>query len=127
MAAVRRTNTKPELILRRALHAAGYRFRKDYAIRLAGKLIRPDIAFTKRRLAVFVDGCFWHGCPVHGEVPATNRQFWSDKLGANVNRDRLQDRLLAEAGWSVVRVWEHETLETAVASVIAALAEPDTF
>ena len=126
MAAVKRTDTKPELTLRRALHAAGYRFRKDYPIRAEGKLVRPDIAFTKRRVAVFVDGCFWHGCPLHGQIPATNRRFWSEKLTANAQRDRGQDRVLTEAGWSVVRVWEHEGVETAMSSVVAALVEADT-
>ncbi|WP_278184808.1 very short patch repair endonuclease [Mycobacterium kubicae] len=121
MAAVRRSNTTPELTLRKALHAAGYRFRKDYPIRAGGRLIRPDVAFTRRRVAVFVDGCFWHGCPIHGQIPATNVSFWTTKLDANVERDRLQDRLLAEAGWDVVRVWEHVPIADVLAEVIAAI------
>jgi DNA mismatch endonuclease (patch repair protein) len=123
MAAVRRSNTTPELTLRKALHAAGYRFRKDYPIRAGGRLIRPDVAFTRRHVAVFVDGCFWHGCPIHGQVPATNVSFWAAKLDANVARDRLQDRLLNEAGWVVVRIWEHVPIEAALTGVIEAITE----
>lgn len=121
MAAVKRSNTKPEIVLRHALHAVGLRYRKDYPLRLGRKLIRPDIAFTRSRVAVFIDGCFWHRCPQHGEVPATNISFWSAKLEANAARDREQDRLLGEAGWLVVRIWEHEPLDVAIATVRAAL------
>jgi DNA mismatch endonuclease, patch repair protein len=123
MRAIRRTGTKPELALRRALHRQGYRFRKDYRLDLAeGKRVRPDIAFTARRVAVFVDGCFWHACPDHGTKPANNTWYWEPKLRRNVERDRAADDALAAAGWDVVRVWEHETLDAAVAAVLAALA-----
>lgn len=121
MAAVKRSDTKPELALRKALHACGYRFRKDYPIRINGHLIRPDVAFTRRRLAVFVDGCFWHGCPIHGQVPATNTSFWSAKLEANESRDRTQDRLLLESGWHVLRIWEHQSVEDGLEMVTTAL------
>ena len=125
MRANRRTDTKPELALRRALHRQGYRFRKDYRLDLAdGKRVRPDIAFTARRVAVFVDGCFWHACPEHGSKPATNVWYWEPKLRRNVERDRAADAALAAAGWNVVRVWEHEPLEAAVTAVLAALAGP---
>jgi DNA mismatch endonuclease (patch repair protein) len=119
MAAVRRSDTRPELDLRRALHAAGYRYRKDYAIRVDGRLIRPDIVFTRKRVAIFVDGCFWHGCPLHGETPASNVTFWNQKLSANVTRDRMQDRLLDAANWTVVRIWEHVPIETALVEVVS--------
>jgi DNA mismatch endonuclease (patch repair protein) len=122
MAAVKRSDTKPEIELRRALHAAGYRYRKDYPIRVEGRLIRPDLAFTRSRVAVFVDGCFWHRCPQHGEVPATNVGFWAPKLEANAARDREQDRLLTGAGWLVVRIWEHVPVEDAAAAVRTAVA-----
>lgn len=122
MSAVKRSDTKPELELRRVLHAAGYRYRKDYPIRIDGRLIRPDLVFIGPRVAVFVDGCFWHSCPEHGGLPATNVDFWAPKLGANVERDRLQDRLLIGAGWRVVRVWEHEPPSAAAVTVQAALA-----
>jgi DNA mismatch endonuclease, patch repair protein len=122
MRANRRTDTKPEVALRRALHAQGYRFRKDYRLDLAsGKRVRPDIAFTARRVAVFVDGCFWHACPDHGSKPANNVWYWEPKLRRNVERDRAADAALAAAGWDVVRVWEHEPIDAAVTAVLTAL------
>ncbi len=121
MAAVKRTNTQPEVQLRSALHAAGYRFRKDLPIRLGGRLIRPDIAFTGPRVAVFIDGCFWHSCPTHGEIPATNTTFWKEKLVANAARDRQQTKLLSDAGWLVVRIWEHEPLASAMGLITSAV------
>jgi DNA mismatch endonuclease, patch repair protein len=122
MRANRRTDTKPELALRRALHGRGYRYRKDYRLDLAnGARVRPDIAFTARRVAVFVDGCFWHVCPEHGTSPAANTWYWEPKLRRNVQRDRAADEALAAAGWQVVRVWEHESLEAAVTAVTDAL------
>jgi DNA mismatch endonuclease, patch repair protein len=123
MRAIRRTDTKPEVALRRALHHQGYRFRKDFRLDLAdGKRVRPDIAFTARRVAVFVDGCFWHACPEHGTKPANNTWYWGPKLQRNVERDRVADAALSAAGWDVVRVWEHEPLDAAVTAVLAALA-----
>jgi DNA mismatch endonuclease, patch repair protein len=123
MRANRRTDTKPEIALRRALHRQGYRFRKDYRLDLdGGKRVRPDIAFTARRVAVFVDGCFWHACPQHGSKPANNVWYWEPKLRRNVERDRAADEALAAAGWNVVRVWEHESLEAAVTAVLNALS-----
>lgn len=122
MAAVKRANTKPEVQLRSALHLIGYRFRKDFAIRVNRRLVRPDVAFTKARVAVFIDGCFWHMCPMHGEIPATNVGFWRQKLEGNALRDKEQTRLLTVAGWTVVRIWEHEPLESAVEQVEATLA-----
>jgi len=120
MRANRRTDTKPELALRRALHRLGYRFRKDYRLDLdGGRRVRPDIAFTARRVAVFVDGCFWHACPQHGSKPRANDWYWTPKLARNVERDRVADETLAAAGWQVVRIWEHESLEHALAAVIA--------
>jgi DNA mismatch endonuclease (patch repair protein) len=122
MRAIRRTDTKPELALRRALHARGYRFRKDYRLDLdEGRRVRPDIAFTARRVAVFVDGCFWHACPDHGSKPSVNQGYWTPKLLRNVERDRTADAALETAGWRVVRLWEHVTLDDAVAAVVAAL------
>jgi DNA mismatch endonuclease, patch repair protein len=125
MRAIRRTDTKPEIALRRALHRQGYRFRKDYRLDLAdGKRVRPDIAFTARRVAVFVDGCFWHACPEHGSRPANNVWYWEPKLRKNVERDRAADAALSAAGWYVVRVWEHESLDAAVKAVLAVLGGP---
>ena len=122
MRANRRTDTKPEIALRRALHRHGYRFRKDYRLDLSGGVrVRPDIAFTARHVAVFVDGCFWHACPEHGTKPANNVWYWEPKLRRNVERDRAADAALAADGWDVVRIWEHEPLEAAVTAVLAAL------
>jgi DNA mismatch endonuclease (patch repair protein) len=120
----RRTDTKPELALRTALHAMGYRYRKDMRLDLPLRRVRPDIAFTSRRVAVFVDGCFWHACPEHGSKPKNNEWYWSPKLAKNVERDRAADQALAQAGWTVVRLWEHVPLADAVALVIGAVGEP---
>ena len=119
MRANRRTDTQPELALRRALHKLGYRYRKDYRLDLDVRRVRPDIAFTARRVAVFVDGCFWHACPEHGSQPRNNDWYWAPKLRGNVERDRAADEALAAAGWRVVRIWEHESLDDAVAAVVA--------
>jgi DNA mismatch endonuclease (patch repair protein) len=99
-----RERTGPEMLLRRELHRRGMRFRVNYRV-LPG---RPDIAFTRVRLAVFVDGCFWHLCPVHAVLPKNNAQWWQNKLHRNVERDREKDAALAEIGWEVIHIWEHE-------------------
>jgi DNA mismatch endonuclease (patch repair protein) len=123
MRANRRTDTKPELALRHALHRMGYR--KDYRLDLdGGRRVRPDIVFTARRVAVFVDGCFWHACPEHGSKPRANEWYWGPKLLRNVERDRANDAALVLAGWTVVRLWEHMPLDAAIAAVVAALAAP---
>jgi DNA mismatch endonuclease, patch repair protein len=124
MRANKRTDTKPEMALRRALHGRGLRYRKDYRLDLDGTRVRPDIVFTARRVAVFVDGCFWHVCPEHGTQPANNTWYWGPKLTRNVERDRTADAALAAAGWQVVRVWEHVPLDAAVAAVVTALGLP---
>jgi DNA mismatch endonuclease (patch repair protein) len=124
MKANRRTNTKPELALRTALHGMGYRYRKDYRLDLPLRRVRPDIAFTRRKVAVFVDGCFWHACPDHGSKPKSNEWYWSPKLAGNVERDRAADVALVQAGWTVVRLWEHVPLADAVALVVDAVGEP---
>jgi DNA mismatch endonuclease (patch repair protein) len=83
--------------------------------------VRPDIVFTRRRVAVFVDGCFWHGCPDHGNVPSSNLEYWVPKLAANAERDRRVNVALEGDGWVVVRIWEHVGVEAAVASVESVL------
>jgi DNA mismatch endonuclease (patch repair protein) len=126
MRANRRTDTKPELALRHALYRLGYRYRKDYRLDLdGGRRVRPDIAFTARKVAVFVDGCFWHACPEHGRDPAVNQWYWAPKLRRNVERDRAADAALAAAGWRVIRIWEHVAITDAVAAVVAALSPGD--
>lgn len=98
----------------------GYRFRVAYPVpRQPRRTI--DIAFTRRKIAVFVDGCFWHSCPEHASSPQANSDWWRQKLERNVERDRETDALLAEAGWIVVRVWEHSSVDEAVASVVTAV------
>jgi DNA mismatch endonuclease, patch repair protein len=111
----RRADTKPELALRSALHAQGMRFRKDFLLRTsAGSRVKADIVFTRDRIAVFVDGCFWHGCPEHGNSPSVNTGYWGPKLARNKERDvRVTSELKAD-GWSVVRIWEHEPLHRAI-------------
>lgn len=106
MAKIRSKDTKPELQLRRALHAAGYRYRlHDKA--LPG---RPDLVFAGRRKVIFVNGCFWHGhdCPVGSRLPKSNTSFWADKRRRNQERDGSQRIQLAELGWSYLDVWECE-------------------
>lgn len=122
MKANRRSDTKPEVALRRALHARGYRYRKDFRLDLpSGVRVRPDIVFTARKVAVFVDGCFWHVCPEHGREPTSNEWYWTPKLRRNVERDRAADAALQAAGWRVVRLWEHEPLPAALQAVTDAI------
>ncbi len=102
-----RRHTRPELALRQALHARGVRFRL-HVRDLPG---RPDVVLVRLRLAVFVDGCFWHGCPTHAVAPRANAEFWAAKLAGNVARDRRKDALLRAAGWKVLHVWEHDDVE----------------
>jgi DNA mismatch endonuclease, patch repair protein len=100
-------DTKPERELRSAVHALGLRYR--VSVRPLKAVRRTaDLAFTRDKVAVFLDGCFWHGCPDHHTVAVTNAEFWATKVETNMARDRDTDRRLAEAGWVVVRVWEHE-------------------
>ena len=114
----RRSDTSIEKRLRAALHREGLRFRKDYPIRAGvGRPVRADVAFPRARVAVFVDGCFWHCCPTHGSSPKANAEYWTPKLAANVERDRLVDQRLADEGWMVVRIWEHEDPEEAAGHV----------
>jgi DNA mismatch endonuclease (patch repair protein) len=119
----RRRDTAPELALRKELWRRGLRYRIDIAP-LRGLRRRADLVFTKARVAVYVDGCFWHQCPVHATRPKANEQWWADKLEGNVRRDRDTDRRLIEAGWQPVRVWEHETVENAADRVEAAVRSP---
>lgn len=110
-------DTKPELALRSAVHALGLRYRVDHRLPLPGVRRRGDLAFTRVRVAVFVDGCFWHACPEHFTVSKTNPEFWAAKMARNQARDVETDRLLAEAGWLSVRVWEHEAMMEAAGRI----------
>lgn len=122
MSTARRRDTAAELALRRELHGRGMRYRVVYP--LPGQRRRTiDVAFTKVRVAVFVDGCFWHGCPEHGTKPRSNSEWWRTKLAANRARDDDTDRLMEELGWTVVRIWEHEAVEIAADRVAAAVRQ----
>jgi DNA mismatch endonuclease (patch repair protein) len=120
MSQLRRRDNERELDLRRALHAEGFRYRVTYPVpELRRRTI--DVAFTRHRVAVFLDGCFWHGCPLHATDPRSNGTWWAQKIAANQARDRDTDRHLASLCWRVVRVWEHEALEDATSRVRAAV------
>jgi DNA mismatch endonuclease, patch repair protein len=112
-------NTGPELAIRSEVHRRGLRYRVN-ARPLPGIRRSADLVFTAAHVAVFVDGCFWHRCPTHFRMPATNTQFWTTKIESNELRDRETDSLLASSGWTVVRVWEHESVADA-ANLIQAM------
>jgi DNA mismatch endonuclease (patch repair protein) len=111
-----RRDTKPEVALRKALFARGLRYRVDHQP-LPGMRQRADLVFTRAKVAVFMHGCFWHACPVHGTQPKANAKWWADKLAANVARDAETHRRLEEAGWVVVILWEHDDLDEAAEEV----------
>ncbi|MFC5287038.1 very short patch repair endonuclease [Actinokineospora guangxiensis] len=111
-------DTAVEMALRRALHALGLRYRV-HRRPVAGVRREADVVFPGARVAVFVDGCFWHGCPEHATWPKNNAEFWRAKIEGNRARDRDTDARFAEAGWRVVRVWEHEDPAEAAARVLA--------
>jgi DNA mismatch endonuclease (patch repair protein) len=117
MSQVRGKNTRLEVDFRKKLWAMGLRYRLGY--RLLGK---PDLVFVSAKVAVFVDGCFWHGCPIHGQQPKTNSAFWKQKLDRNKLRDQRVSEELAGLGWAVVRFWEHE-LKQEVYRCVSELSE----
>lgn len=116
MSRQRSRDTDPERVLRSLLHRMGLRFRV-HRRPVAGVRREADVVFPAARVAVFVDGCFWHRCPEHGTFPKNNGPWWEAKLAANAARDADTDQRFAEAGWQVVRVWEHEEAEGAAARV----------
>ena len=127
MQATPQRDTSCELALRSAVHRLGLRFRID--CRLPGMRRRADIAFTVPRVAVFVDGCFWHGCPEHGTWPKANAEWWRKKIQANQWRDADTDRRLAHRGWAVVRAWAHEDMRAVarkVARLVTRRTQPDS-
>jgi DNA mismatch endonuclease (patch repair protein) len=115
MAAIRSTgNLSTEVALARALRRNGVTgWRRHLPIRIGHLAIRPDFVFRKTRLAVFVDGCFWHQCPLHATLPATRRNQWRLKLKANKARDLRSNRALGGSGWRVLRIWEHAVVSNA--------------
>jgi DNA mismatch endonuclease (patch repair protein) len=118
-----RRDTAAELAIRRELWRRGLRYRVDVAP-TSGLRRRADIVFTRARVAVYVDGCFWHRCPIHGTMPKANHEWWRAKLDGNVERDRDTDRSLADAGWLVIRIWEHEDPVDAASRIEAAVRRP---
>ena len=120
MKRVKQRDTAAEISFRTALHAKGLRYFVNR--RIEG--VAVDIVFPKARVAVFVDGCFWHGCPKHASYPKTNKEYWLPKLQANRERDRRQSAKLRASGWNVKRVWEHDCLPAssrAISRVIKAV------
>ena len=116
-------DTTPEVAVRSILHRRGHRFRKTATIKLGGRRwTQPDAVFTRARVVLFVDGCFWHACPEHGRVPKANAGYWGPKLARNVARDRDTDERLDALGWFVVRAWEHEDPEAVADRVEAVLS-----
>jgi DNA mismatch endonuclease (patch repair protein) len=111
-------DTRPELSVRRLVHAAGLRYRVD-ARPLASRRFRADMVFRSARVAVFIDGCFWHGCPEHYRSARTNAEFWSRKIEDNIARDRMVTSHLSEEGWTVIRAWEHQNPREVADAVIS--------
>lgn len=109
-------DTKPEMLLRRELHRRGLRYRVDAPLPELPRR-RADILFPRAKLAVFVDGCFWHGCPDHKTAPANNGAWWAAKLDRNIERDRETDAHLRSLGWTALRVWEHEDITHAATDI----------
>ncbi len=125
MRANRSRDTKPELALRRAVHALGLRYR--VSIRPLPSLRRTaDLVFTRAKVAVFLDGCFWHGCPEHHTLAATNSRYWQEKVQRNRERDQDTSARLAAAGWLVLRIWEHEDPQAAAVRVAEAVRSQRT-
>jgi len=120
MQANRGRDTGPEMELRRVLHRAGLRYRVHFPVP-TDRRRRIDIAFTRSKLAVFVDGCFWHRCPKHYIAPKAHGSFWDSKIRGNVERDAETAMRLAESGWIVLRFWEHESAQESAAKIQAVL------
>lgn len=121
MQAIRSKDTKPELLIRRELHRRGWRYRVAHRPLNSDRRRTVDIAFTRLKVAVHIDGCFWHGCPQHFVPPKTNPEYWRTKITINVERDQDTDRRLEAEGWAVLRFWEHEDTADAVARIEEAL------
>jgi DNA mismatch endonuclease (patch repair protein) len=113
-----RRDTRPELAVRRAVHRRGLRYKVD-ARPIRDLPRRADMVFMRAQVAVFIDGCFWHGCPEHGTRPTTNRSYWDEKISGNRRRDVETDAALARRGWPSLRIWEHEDPEIAAARIEA--------
>lgn len=113
----RRADTKPEIAFRSMLHRAGLRFRKDRYIRFERRGVKVDVVFPSAKVALFIDGCFWHRCPEHATMPTRNRDYWLAKFRRNMDRDVANNDNLRQLGWRVVRVWEHEVKNPELAEI----------
>jgi len=122
MLAQKQTGTAPERAVLTALHRRGLRYRKHLKP-LQTLRCKADAVFGPSKVAVFVDGCFWHGCPEHRVSPKANRDWWESKIVRTIARDRRNDAALAEAGWTVIRIWEHDDPEAAAARIEAAVKD----
>ena len=111
----RRTDTKPEISFRSMLHRSGLRFRKDRYVKFETRGVKVDVVFPTQRVAVFIDGCFWHRCPEHGTMPTRNYEYWLAKFRRNMDRDAANNENLRSIGWRVLRVWEHEVKDIELA------------
>jgi len=120
----RAKNTKPELAVRKLLHARGHRYRVDYRPVMELRT-RGDVVFTRKKFVIFVDGCFWHGCPQHATMPKSNSDYWIPKLAANIERDLRATTALKALGWGVLRFWEHEDPAEIVEEIESALTQAD--
>lgn len=125
MKANRRRDTKAELAVRRRLHQAGARYRVDFAPDSRDKRRKADIVFTRAKIAVYIDGCFWHGCPDHFIEPKSNLDYWRPKIEGNKRRDLETTASLVDLGWQVLRFWEHEDPDGIVRRILHILASRD--
>lgn len=121
MLANHRRDTSPELAVRRRLHAAGLRYRVDFPADPSDRRKRADIVFTRARLVIFIDGCFWHGCPEHYSEPKSNVEYWRPKIARNIERDARSTGRLEADGWQVLRFWEHEDPDAVVRRIVSAV------
>ncbi|MEW1635763.1 very short patch repair endonuclease [Streptomyces sp. NPDC093801] len=122
MQAIRSRDTKPERVIRQLVHSQGLRYR--VAARPLPDLRRTaDLVFRPAKVAVFIDGCYWHGCPEHYVPPRTNPGYWSDKVARNMARDRDTDQQLERAGWLVLRFWEHERSDVCAATIVSTVQD----
>jgi DNA mismatch endonuclease (patch repair protein) len=121
MLANKSRDTRPELLVRSLVHRRGFRYRVDERP-LPDLRRRADLVFRQAKIAVFIDGCYWHGCPEHYREPSTNSDYWRDKIEGNRRRDQDTNELLAQAGWEVLRFWEHED-ENEVANTVCAAVD----
>jgi len=122
MRANKRSNTQPELRIRKLVHAAGLRYRIDTKPEKDLNR-RADIVFRQAKVAVFIHGCFWHGCPRHFKSPKTNKRFWQTKIERNIQRDKETRNILRKRGWRVIEIWEHQSSESGARSIVRVVDE----